>query len=208
MFESYTNEEQKLDLKKKYNIDKLTFEYISKDIGITNDKTFEITNPLFAWMLILLYTSPDFKIEFKESWSIKFKKSLIYMFFVHYIIRGKFQSIETLYLNKTYYFEKKSLRIIAKLKQLKKYELFWSECEKEIKSYFGSNGDISMLEKTLSSILHTYIFSPFQTTVRKVNFIHKTFMEYLVAEYYIESVLNGKDIYLNVGNPSTLQLNS
>ena len=89
---------------------------------------------------------------------------------------------------------------------LKKYELFWSECEKEIKSYFGSNGDISMLEKTLSSILHTYIFSPFQTTARKVNFIHKTFMEYLVAEYYIESVLNGKDIYLNVGNPSNVTI--
>ena len=200
LFEKYMNEEQKSNLKTKYGIDTLTFDYISNDIGITNDKNFEITNPLFAWMLILLYTSPELKIDFKENWSRKFKKALIYMFFVHYVISGKYSPKEN--GNRIYYLEKKSLRIIAKLKQLRKNELLWTECETEIRSFFGPNVDTVMLEKTLKSILHTYFFSPFQTIAKKVNFIHKTIMEYLIAEYYIECILFRNEVAANIGKPS------
>jgi hypothetical protein len=35
-----------------------------------------------------------------------------------------------------------------------------------------------------------------------IDFIHKTFKEYLLAEYYIESLLNHKPYRLNIGTPS------
>jgi hypothetical protein len=35
-----------------------------------------------------------------------------------------------------------------------------------------------------------------------IDFIHKTFKEYLLAEYYVESLLNNKPYRLNIGTPS------
>jgi hypothetical protein len=53
-----------------------------------------------------------------------------------------------------------------------------------------------------STILSTYFFSTSESNEKTIEFLHKSFKEYLVAEYYIESLLDGKLHYLSIGYPS------
>ena len=69
------------------------------------------------------------------------------------------------------------------------------------------NYDISFEEETLKDVLDPILTSYFylqriKATDMYVDFIHKTFREYFLAEYYLESILNNKEHYLNVGIPS------
>ncbi|HXT84339.1 MAG TPA: hypothetical protein VN704_08425 [Verrucomicrobiae bacterium] len=41
---------------------------------------------------------------------------------------------------------------------------------------------------------------------QSIDFLHKSFQEYLLDEYYIESILQGKGYRLNVGTPSSMTI--
>ncbi|MFZ0512290.1 MAG: hypothetical protein WAM14_11840 [Candidatus Nitrosopolaris sp.] len=63
--------------------------------------------------------------------------------------------------------------------------------------------DISYDEATLKPILTSYFYLQSTTVLdMSMDFIHKSFREYFLAEYYLESILNDKRHYLNVGLPS------
>lgn len=69
------------------------------------------------------------------------------------------------------------------------------------------NYGISYHERTLKDVLDPILTSYFylQSTTAldmPMDFIHKSFGEYFLAEYYLESILNNKGYYLNVGIPS------
>ena len=58
--------------------------------------------------------------------------------------------------------------------------------------------------------VHTILTSYFKLNNRNnkhsIDFLHKSFQEYLLAEYYIESILQGKGYRLNVGKPSSVTI--
>ncbi len=63
--------------------------------------------------------------------------------------------------------------------------------------------DKTLQKELFEPILTSYFYLQGQTTTDKtVDFIHKSFQEYLLAEYYIESILEDKKNYLNVGIPT------
>jgi hypothetical protein len=137
----------------------------------------------------------DFDSRIKRSMS----RALIYQGFIHSIIRGKDKDKASDYHWTQYHSgeEKRTLRKIAALRQM-----HGPLTKDEIISGLD-NYDISYKEAT-QDVLDPILTSYFRTTMddMSLDFIHKSFREYFLAEYYLESVLNGKGHYLNVGIPS------
>lgn len=170
----------------------LTYKTVST-FGLHHD---EITKPLFAWMLSLIYIDPEYKIEFPENWSSRRVKSFIYMLFLHYVIAGKYrQALQTDKWKHSYINEKGILRQIAALKQSGSGDLNLAEIKRL--------GKLEAINSDLEPILTSYFYVRTDTVRGKViDFVHETFKEYLLAEYYIESLLEDRVYSLNVGTPS------
>lgn len=186
------NKEQLTKFFEKYGLPDITFDLLES----YNLKKQEISKPLFCWMFAIMRNSKSFDITtvFKNVDSRakrSMSRALIYQGFIHSIVRGKHESkaTETRYqINE----EKRILRKIAALRQMRD-----SRVIEGLKYY-----DISY-DEVLDPILTSYFYlQSITATDMYVDFIHKSFTEYFLAEYYLESILNNKGHYLNVGIPS------
>ena len=92
----------------------------------------------------------------------------------------------------------KDLEENCSLKQIHGDDLTWKIIEDEIKKFHVNSNAFDLQQTSLS-----YFFYLRNTTKGKIlEFIHKTFKEYLLAEYYLESILENKPHRLNVRMPS------
>jgi len=117
-------------------------------------------------------------------------KSWIYFNFFHYIIENRYQGKDEFYIQGKISNEKIVLRSIAAFKQTytqiyEKQDVKWYDIESNI-DYFKPKETI--LE--LKDIDKSFFLIIDVNKQKLVNFIHKSFMEYLIAEYYLESALN------------------
>jgi hypothetical protein len=171
----------------------------------------EITKPLFAWMISLMYTDPELKIEFGKDWSSSMMKSLIYMLFFHYLITGRYRTrLNPDEWSRIYVDEKRALRRIAVLKQIYGNELTEDTVKKVLHIRMLSNknkdSDDGGLTDTfdIEPIISSYFYLANKTKGKIIDFMHSSFKEYLLAEYYIESLLNDK--IQNIGIPSEVTI--
>jgi nucleoside phosphorylase len=163
-----------------------------KELGLGDE---EISKPLFCWILGIVWSS--YEIVFLPEWSSEMKKSLLYYIFMHSIIKGKHRK-EVKEFKRYYPIEKEVLRCTAAMKNMLK-ELDEDQLKSKLKEMEIKNlSEVDDIEKYLKSILTSY----FYRSQERIDFIHKSFKEYLLAEYYYESIKNGKMYRLNVGLPS------
>lgn len=155
-----------------------------------------MTKPLFAWIFSYLemHTSPEFKIESKRNWSRNMIKTWIYLLFFHQVVQGKYKDLSGDKLTEAYIDEKKILRRIAVLKQIYGDDLTWRIAEEKLRDSESSSNryDVS-----------SYFFY-FRSSIRgkTIDFVHKSFEEYLLSEYYLECVLANQIKRLNLRIPS------
>jgi uncharacterized protein YjbI with pentapeptide repeats len=176
---------------------------ILKSYNLTEE---EIFKPLFCWMFAIMRNSKsdDITLVFKDFDSHakrSVSRALVYQGFIHSIIRGKFKDEASKYSWTGTGEEKRILRKIAALRQmhnplrksmvidgLKNYDISYDEAKLE-----------DVLDPILTSYFHLQSTTAFDISM---DFIHKSFREYLLAEYYLESITNNKRHYLNAGVPS------
>ena len=179
-----------------------------EELGLRRE---EITKPLFCWMLAMMQANECYKLEFKHEWSENVKKSLFYYAFVHSIVRGKYKFKEEEEFKEIYPIEKELLRITAALKNLYGDNLTEELLKKSLENIKFKNFSYNDFEKDyenrakplLDLFLTSYFYRSSQKIVsKKIEFIHKSFEEYLLAEYYYESIKDGKMYRLNAGEPS------
>jgi uncharacterized protein YjbI with pentapeptide repeats len=96
--------------------------------------------------------------------------------------------------------EKRILRKLAALRQMHD-RLTKSMVIRGLENY-GISYDEARLKDMLDPILTSYFYLQSTALDISMDFIHKSFREYFLAEYYLESILNDRVHYLNVGIPS------
>jgi uncharacterized protein YjbI with pentapeptide repeats len=154
--------------------------------------------PLFCWMMAIITKNAEAVLNMEKDWSVNLKKTLIYITFIHTLLRGRHKSLTEIedwvefYTN-----EKKILRKIAVLKQLYQDHLTEVLLKTELASF-----KIKIDDEELEPILTSYFRKNTRDDARYYDFIHESFKEYLVAEHYVESILNGTIVHLNVSKPS------
>jgi NACHT domain len=176
-------------------IDGITLTYdMAKGLNLPVE---EMTKPLFAWIFSYLemHTSPELKIETKQNWNYEMVKSWIFLLFFHQVIEGKYRGSLGAYIE-----EKKILRRIAALNQIYGDTLTWQLAEQKLKVFESTNNNESKL-KQISRSQYFFYKRP-STKGEIIDFVHKTFKEYLLAEYYIESLVIDKIPRLNTRAPS------
>ncbi len=164
----------------------------------------DATKPLLCWMLGMTWNDSMHKVKFKEEWSSELKKALFYYIFIHSILKGK-HKYEMKEFVDLYPREKELLRIIAALKNLHGDDLTYGlllDYLRNMKLTSIEKKDLSRLKNLMDPILTSYFYLPGHGRERKIEFIHKSFQEFLLAEHYYVSVRDGKAHLLNVGIPS------
>ena len=142
-------------------------------------------------------------MKFSNEWDFLTKRSILYMFFIHHVISGKYEYKENKW-NESYFLEKKALRSIAVLKVIYGNKLY----DNKLKDYLTTHFDIELDPSKLENIITTYFYLPLRQEGRIVDFMHETFKEYLLAEYIIEILLYKTKIHrLNIGSPSIETIN-
>jgi 5'-methylthioadenosine/S-adenosylhomocysteine nucleosidase len=196
------SEEQVDQLFKKYNPNlDLTFNrcineyYLNKGV---------IRNPLFCWMLAYMHANQYEKLEFKKGWSTNMIRTLLYHSFIHSILLGKYveevRSLEEKDIKKRIAEEKRLLRLTAALVNLYG-EISKSELRDKL-SRLGVNESYLNELFRKEGFLEYFLTSYFYMQEERIEFIHDSFKEYCLAEYYYESIKEGKWWRLNVGMPS------
>lgn len=179
---------------RKYKIS-LTFEKLLGS-GIEFD---ELSKPLFCHMLSILYKE---KGMIKLTRNSSLNRTIIFLEFIHSVVLGKPSQLANEYgYSKHYIAEKNALRKIAELKHVYEDRLTIERIHqslkitnKRIKKEF-----MAAFQKLVAS--YFYITEQFNYDER-VEFIHKSFVEYLLAEYYIGCVLIGKPYVCNIKLPT------
>ena len=167
-----------------------------EELGLDEE---EITKPLFCWILGMISLDPSYKLTLKPKWSSSMKRSLLYYVFIHSLIKGKHKK-EMDKFKEYYYVEKELLRYTAAIKNLYK-ELDEEKLKLNLAKIYKK--EIKNLEEYLKPLITSYLYHSSQEIVsKKIEFIHKSFEEYLLAEYYYESIKDGKTYRLNAGEPS------
>jgi hypothetical protein len=115
---------------------------------------------------------------------------LLYHRFIHSIILGKHKSEVTKYdFNRTYLNEKRILRKIAALRQI-----YTGGLNKSVLRTLEENNSLQ-LDDILEPILTSYFYLHSENFGEElIDFMHNSLKEYLLAEYYIESLLIEKNI--------------
>jgi len=159
----------------------------------------EITKPLFDWILGMISLDPSYKLNLNPNWSSSMKRSLLYYVFIHSLIKGKHKK-EMGKFKEYYYAEKELLRYTAAIKNLYK-ELDEEKLKSKLTKMYKK--ETEHLEEYLKPLITSYFYRSSQEIVsKKIEFIHKSFEEYLLAEYYYESIKDNKMYRLSVGEPS------
>jgi len=169
-----------------------------EELGLNDE---EITKPLFLWILGMILSDTSYRLEFKPKWSKELRKSLLYYIFIHSIIKGKHKEAREAEEFKHFYLtEKQLLRYIAALKKMFE-DLDEEVLNKGLKNIYELPQGLT--EKQLEPLITSYFYrSSNGMASRRIEFIHKSFQEYLLAEYYYECIKEGKVHWLNVGMPS------
>lgn len=158
----------------------------------------EIVKPLFTWMISVIHPKIHLAldlIKYDNIFSSQIRKSLFYFHLFYYILLGRFHELNG---NEDYIYivEKKLLRRISILMQIHNGQLDRKTLEVE-KSIIG----LDSIKLDIEPILSTYI--SFKDSKEILEFGHKTFKEYLIAEYYLENLLKDEQpILLNSEIPS------
>jgi uncharacterized protein YjbI with pentapeptide repeats len=155
-------------------------------------------------MLAYMHANQYVKLEFKEGWNENMIRTLLYHSFIHSILLGKYveevRSLEEKDIKNRIAEEKRLLRLTAALVNL------YSEISKsELRVKLLRLGvDESYLNKLSDKegFLEYFLTSYFYIQEERIEFIHYSFKEYCLAEYYYESIKEGKWWRLNVGMPS------
>ena len=180
----------------KYNIPEVTYDVL-KEYGL--DET-EISKPLFCWMFAITYNNSDSQLNIQKAPTINIKRALFFQEVIHSIIVGKHKkSPEGKDKEKSYTDEKKTLRNVAFLTSVYKDNLD----TKVVAERLGRKE-----ENILENPVFTTYFNLLSTKakVKKIEFFHKSFYEYLLAESYIEHFYRddiGK-ICADLPNPETV----
>jgi uncharacterized protein YjbI with pentapeptide repeats len=186
----------------KYNIPDVTYQTLKKH-GLQEE---EIGKPLFCWMFAVIH--PQLGIAFQGIEDRDIKRSLIYQEFIHSTIRGKHKESGIHDYNYTEYDidkEKKIFRKIAALKMIYGNSLTENILIRDLAKFEDQLSAVNEEIRTvLAPIISSYFYSEGLSSDPKLDFIHESFKEYLLAEYYIESLLTNepKPYRLNVGIPS------
>jgi len=181
-----------------YGID-YRLDEIAKEFGLEEQ---EIKKPLFCWMFSMIYSKSKDHIQYLKN------RSLLYHEFIHSVIRGKHIEEAKEYDFKKYYIkEKKIMRKIAALKQIYLDDLTKKILIERIKEFgLEINDDDNGI---LNPILNSYFYSKIADSSEEetIDFVHDSFREYLLAEYYIESILDNKIFRLNARLPTMETIN-
>ena len=196
------SEEQVDQLFKKYNPNlDLTFDRCINEYYLNEEV---IRNPLFCWMLAYMHANQYEKLEFKKGWSTNMIRTLLYHSFIHSILLGKYveevRSLEEKDIKKRIAEEKRLLRLTAALVNLYG-EISKSELRDKL-SRLGVNESYLNDLFSREGFLEYFLTSYFYMQEERIEFIHDSFKEYCLAEYYYESIKEGKWWRLNVGMPS------
>jgi len=169
------------------NVSNSIYENIS---NILSKKNFG--KPLFCWMLATVYNNSsdsERKVLFGYPKNHSLAEVLLYQRFIHDVILGKPREIakkdyeEWFKKSKD---EKKALRLLAFLK-LDRPSLSKNKIENFLDPFEYA------LPTTSKSLLSTYFsFSKTNSSSEEIEFAHKSFQEYLLAEFYLESIFNEK----------------
>jgi uncharacterized protein YjbI with pentapeptide repeats len=191
-----------------------------------------LSKPLFCWMIAFTMKNNKSLINLiKSSYPegvFNNNKTILYFYFIHSIIMGrKYNRHINEEERKIILYEKRALRKIAALTltedtatEMKSRETKSVGLSAGLVSKYLEGADDKTIEKieddqdgnkminktivSLSTILSTYFFSvSADYTEKKIEFLHKSFSEYLIAEYYIESILDERLHRLNIGLASS-----
>jgi len=173
-----------------------------EELGLSRE---EITKPLFCWILGMISLDPLYKLTLNPEWSSSMKRSLLYYVFIHSLIKGKHKK-EMDKFKEYYYVEKELLRYTAAIKNLYK-ELDEEKLKLNLAKIYKK--EIKNLEGYLKPLITSYFYRSSQEIVsKKIEFIHKSFQEYLLAEYYYESIRITRCIDLVLENQVEILWNS
>jgi uncharacterized protein YjbI with pentapeptide repeats len=169
----------------------------------------EIIRPLMTWMLLTTfsYFRRDLEILQEQNINIEFEyifRTLIYLNLFHYITLGKhkdqpgrrkipyskYQELEI------YFNEQKDLRTIAYYKKI-----YPHLTERKLKNW----SNIKDL-KRLDPVLETYFYLKQINDSKSLEFMHQSFIEFLLAEHILEHIISGNFQLLNIGKPSNVTI--
>lgn len=165
---------------------------------------YEIGKPLFCHMIAILYKK---KRSVTFSKSVVLNRVLLFFEIVHSVVLGKHETEADSYDYRRHHLNEKSiLRKIAELKHIYEDKL-------TIRSIHHSiNRSPNRIKRDISKVFNRLIASYFYTTPddaneERIDFIHKSFIEYLLAEFYVASFLNDKPFVINMKQPQEETMN-
>lgn len=165
--------------------------------GLSSD---ESGKALFCRMIAIIY---DRKKTLQFGNDIKLNRMLLYHEFIHNIILGKDRHFSKNYDYEQHYLsEKRVLRKIAELKYIYGDSLTVKgvsdsivNIDSEIREHFSE-----LFDRLISAYFYIKDTHSYE---KRIDFIHRSFIEYLLAEYYLESCLNDQMSNLNMSNLSS-----
>lgn len=161
----------------------------------------DLSKPLFCWMIAVSSVragNPEMLIL--EDDDPNKRRAFFYYTVTHLLLRGKHLREVSKGLS-LYEREKEFLRLVAAYMNFMKY-LEKPETYEGLVEGIGNFGMDLKEESSLEPFITSY-FRLHETIKGKiVEFIHQSFQDYFLAEYYYENIINGKYWRLNVGVPS------
>src|SRR6478672_3196465 len=159
----------------------------------------DLLKPLFCWMFALSYRN----LEITRDIDAGEARLILYSTFIHSILEGRYKDSPMEIVK-----EKWILRKIAALKMISD-EVYEEELSEKLQTVVEQKQKefINLEEIKLHIVLTSYFkLNKKGNNKHSVEFLHKSFQEYLLAEYYIESILYNEGFRLNIGQPSDVTI--
>jgi uncharacterized protein YjbI with pentapeptide repeats len=176
----------------------LTIDY--NTISTSGLESDEICKPLFCWLLAIVH---DRKLAITLPDQVTLNRVLLFSTIIHEVILGKEKTDARSYgHNKHAFDEKLVLRKIAELKHIYGNDLTKDNVLKIVKkSHHVNQKVLEFYDKLIS----TYFYTSDDNTER-LDFIHRSFEEYLLAEHYIECLLRNEPFRINLKIPTVVTI--
>ena len=176
---------------KKYG---LTIDY--KTISKSGLELDEICKPLFCWLLAIVH---ERKLAIILPDQVTLNRVLLFSTIIHEVILGKEKTVARRYgYHKHGFDEKLVLRKIAELKHIYGDDLTKDDVLKILKkSHHVNQKVLEIYDKLISTYFYTS-----DDNIERLDFIHRSFEEYLLAEHYIECFLRNESFRTNLKIPT------